>query len=514
MANLSAIKLPNGTTYNLKDNGALQLTGGSVTGPVSFGDSVSIDEATVGDLVVNGSASFTNNIQANTINGVAVGSSPKFTDTTYSSLAAASGGTTVSLVTTGEKYMWNSKTSNTGTITSVKTTAGTHTTINVSSGVVTFNVPTKTSHLTNDSNFITLDNIGVSNGLISITYNGIKTISSTNFNLVNGSQTGSLRTIGSTTEDSSYTIGLYAFAEGDSTKAIGNDSHAEGYKTTANGFTAHAEGSATLASNSYSHAQNRGTIASKECQTAIGKYNIEDTATAIANQKALIIGNGTFSERSNALTVDWFGNTEQQGRATTNDMSATDISSFVNNLNFRQSSLIDFFYPVGSYYETSDISFDPNIAWGGTWNLEAEGQVHISAGTNYTVGGALTDTTDGGSEFIQEHAHIFTNPTYTTAGAGSHSHAPGVANRVFVTSTSGVEFTRHSRKQGTGAEVTYLVKSTQAMGYSSVTDTEANHSHAVNLNSNGVVGVVSGETTGNAGNMPPYIVVNRWHRTA
>ena len=85
MANISAIKLPNGTTYTLKDNGALQLTGGQVTGPVTFGSSVSIDEATLGDLVVNGSASFTNNIQANTINGVAVGNSPKFTDnnTTY-----------------------------------------------------------------------------------------------------------------------------------------------------------------------------------------------------------------------------------------------------------------------------------------------------------------------------------------------------------------------------------------------------------------------------------------------
>ena len=62
MANISAIKLPNGTTYTLKDNGALQLTGGQVTGPVTFGDSVTVDEATIGDVVVNGSASFTNGI--------------------------------------------------------------------------------------------------------------------------------------------------------------------------------------------------------------------------------------------------------------------------------------------------------------------------------------------------------------------------------------------------------------------------------------------------------------------
>lgn len=45
-------------------------------------------------------------------------------DTTYSSKAAASGGTDISLVTTGEKYTWNSKTSNTGTVTSVATGVG------------------------------------------------------------------------------------------------------------------------------------------------------------------------------------------------------------------------------------------------------------------------------------------------------------------------------------------------------------------------------------------------------
>lgn len=91
MANVSAIKLPNNTTYTIKDNNALPLTGGSVTGPVSFGNSVSIDEATIGDLVVNGSGSFTNNVQVNTINGVAVSSTPKFTDTVTTATTSGSG---------------------------------------------------------------------------------------------------------------------------------------------------------------------------------------------------------------------------------------------------------------------------------------------------------------------------------------------------------------------------------------------------------------------------------------
>ena len=100
MANLSAIKLPNGTTYSLKDNGALQLTGGQVTGPVSFGDSVTMDEVTTGDLVVNGSASFTNNIQANTINGVEVGTNPKFTDTnTVTTVSTSGSGNAVTSIT-------------------------------------------------------------------------------------------------------------------------------------------------------------------------------------------------------------------------------------------------------------------------------------------------------------------------------------------------------------------------------------------------------------------------------
>ena len=69
----------------------------------------------------------TGNLQATQLNGVTIGSSPKFTDTTYSSKSAASGGSDVSLVTTGEKYTWNNK-SNLALGTSATTAAkGNHT---------------------------------------------------------------------------------------------------------------------------------------------------------------------------------------------------------------------------------------------------------------------------------------------------------------------------------------------------------------------------------------------------
>ena len=82
----------------------LKLSGGQVTGPVSFGDSVTMDELTTGTLVVNGGASFTNNAQFNTINGVTVGSSPKFTDSEVSVLTLASGNNAGTSLTFGGKF--------------------------------------------------------------------------------------------------------------------------------------------------------------------------------------------------------------------------------------------------------------------------------------------------------------------------------------------------------------------------------------------------------------------------
>lgn len=192
-----------------------------------------------------------------------------------------------------------------------------------------------------------------------------------NSNILNGSATGSLRSINSTTESGSYTIGQNAialgnstkasgtgsYAEGRSTRALGDYSHAEGDYTEASGISCHSEGNYTIASGSashaegyfttasasgshaegnkstasgayshaegyeteasgvISHAQNLGTIAASNNQTALGKYNIKDST----NNYAVIIGNGNAdNSRSNALTVDWNGNVDIAGALTMN----------------------------------------------------------------------------------------------------------------------------------------------------------------------------------------------------
>jgi hypothetical protein len=43
-------------------------------------------------------------------------------------------------------------------------------------------------------------------------------------------------------------------------------------------------------------------------------------------------------------------------------------------------------HPVGELYPTLNANFNPNTAWGGTWELIEEGQVLLSAGSSYTAG--------------------------------------------------------------------------------------------------------------------------------
>ena len=116
-------------------------------------------------------------------------------------------------------------------------------------------------------------------------------------------------------------------AEGRGTTASGDASHAEGYQTTASNQHSHAEGYQTTASGYYAHAQNFCTIAASNEQTAIGRFNIADSA----HKYAFIIGNGSDSARSDALTVEWNGNVDIANGAKYKingaDLSAADVGA-------------------------------------------------------------------------------------------------------------------------------------------------------------------------------------------
>lgn len=92
-------------SYSSIENAATELHGQAYTNIITGVDAGYVENA--------------NKVNGHTV-GINVPSTAKFTDTTYTSKTAVSGGTDVSLVTTGEKAIWNAKTSNTGTITGIK----------------------------------------------------------------------------------------------------------------------------------------------------------------------------------------------------------------------------------------------------------------------------------------------------------------------------------------------------------------------------------------------------------
>ena len=259
-------------------------------------------------------------------------------------------GITSSQVTTALGYTpYNSTnpsgyTANTGTVT--KVTAGTGLSIGTTAGG-----NFTTSGTINHTNSVTAQTTQAvypikidAQGHISA-YGSAVTIST---NWLNGSATGSVRTIHSQAEDSNYTIGQYAVAEGAGTKASGVYSHAEGASTIASGGYSHAEGAGTAASGVYSHAEGIGTTASEyashaeggqttasgyhshaegyytianhNSQHVFGQYNIADSSDASASVRGTyieIVGNGTDSSaRSNARTLDWSGNEVLAGKLT------------------------------------------------------------------------------------------------------------------------------------------------------------------------------------------------------
>lgn len=157
--------------------------------------------------------------------------------------------------------------------------------------------------------------------------------------------------------------------------------------------------------------------------------------------------------------------------ANPNTLKTTD-KTLVGSIN----NVWEIVYPVGAYYETSDTSFDPNVAWGGTWVEDSAGRVTVAQDTSDTAFDAIGET--GGSKYIQAHTHSFTNPTITSYYRESVAYSSGSSARPYTQS-------------GSSGSTTDWAKA-----------------------SSGAVGAVSGASTGSAGNLQPYIVVKRWHRTA
>ena len=178
-------------------------------------------------------------------------------------------------------------------------------------------------------------------------------------------------------------------------------------------------------------------------------------------------------------------------------------------------ALLDFFYPVGSYYETSDANFDPNTEWGGTWILETSGVVHTSAGYYFPLNGAPTDSIDGGSV---EHKHTTGNFTLLADHIPAHTHGnksltgsatfrKWTASGHLFLGRTGIITSVSGEVSATGYPIQSLGGSTPKLDQLSI---DASHTH----DSVGGGNPHNHGDTGYASSYPRHINVNRWHRKA
>lgn len=161
------------------------------------------------------------------------------------------------------------------------------------------------------------------------------------------------------------------------------------------------------------------------------------------------------------------------------------------DVNTQQFKLIfNYVYPVGSYYETSDSSFNPNDSFVGEWTLEESGRVHIGAGTGYTIG------SKGGNKdaIVPYHNHdtSVTQPTFTIP---NHTHEMGAL-----------------WSNGSGSKEVYTMQKNRTLKSRSTTNSGGGKKCI--RTTNVAVTVNYAGTSGNVANanMQPYVVVNRWHR--
>lgn len=151
----------------------------------------------------------------------------------------------------------------------------------------------------------------------------------------------------------------------------------------------------------------------------------------------------------------------------------------------------DCFFPIGYIYMSVD-STNPSTYFGGTWTQISD-KFLLAAGSTYSAGGtggAATVTLTENQ--IPSHRHSFST---TTDSGGTHSHTGNTLNiRTGTTATS-----KDAARQITADYDYYNV---------TITHDGGSHTHTLSGNT-GYTG-----STQSHDNMPPYLVVYMWKRTA
>lgn len=179
------------------------------------------------------------------------------------------------------------------------------------------------------------------------------------------------------------------------------------------------------------------------------------------------------------------------------------------------SNIIDMVYPIGSIYMSVN-NTDPNVVFDGTTWIQLKDRFLLGAGTSYTAG----NTGGSANAIIPYHRHSVSAVSDAITGGG-HSHGAG-SNQAFIRYNQGTVSTGVSERSVASASGNYKapVVNNASTDFSyigstaSETHTHNLPSHNTNYTGKNADGTTPSSDNTAGANMPPYLVVYMWKRTA
>lgn len=173
--------------------------------------------------------------------------------------------------------------------------------------------------------------------------------------------------------------------------------------------------------------------------------------------------------------------------------------------------ILNMIYPVGSIYMSVN-NVSPATFIGGTWTALTD-RVLIGAGSSYAVnatGGATSHTHTSAAHTHTTAGHALTvneMPSHTHIGRlaykqSGYGYTPGDWEAILSTYASPMVCSNRN-----STDKTYLDINTHRIAPTDATGGGASHSH-------GNTGSTTPGNTGSSSNLPPYLAVYMWKRTA
>lgn len=190
---------------------------------------------------------------------------------------------------------------------------------------------------------------------------------------------------------------------------------------------------------------------------------------------------GCITSKNNSFNIDSEGNITAKSITTQNQQEA-----------MSQNAIRDFLYPVGSIYMNIN-STSPATLFGGTWEQLSD-RFLLGAGNSYAPGSIGGETVHTLSESeIPWHYHTFSG---TTSNNGSHTHT---GNTLELRQTNSYNYSKDAARP---------IGSSYSYADVTIVNANGDHNHTYSGGTSGVGG------SGAHNNMPPYLAVYMWKRTA